>query len=369
MARKNKQVQNDAWGANPAQANTLSRVPDEVPRARSIAAKKTLRFRLTRILVWACVIAVPVAGLTILGINNSMGVLSSKINSVPNPDSVTSPGKATATTGMEEWLAMKPAPLMGGRIVSWDGFSDIPKPEQTAQEAKSSPLPDYEFEVHNFTLADENDNLYTSSIQVAVGPGNSGSIVVGSPSLMAIPPSASISVPSPWYGFARAAAGDSVTQSVEAWASAYTGGDPASLRLAVGDSDSGHSYMPLYGITDVEVKVTSAAYVPPTGEAAEKYKSGSPTETMIAQVELTITWDGAPELEQGERNSTVVTYDLLILKADTASPQVVAWGAPGTAPELEAYGNALTDNDVKGQDSKKSPTPKPTDDSTEEEEN
>lgn len=368
MARNKKQAQSDAWGANPAQStNTLNRVPDEVPRARTLASKKTLGFRLTRYLVWAALIALPLSALVVLGMNNNIGALNAKIDDVPAADSVDSPGKATATAEVEKWLAMTPPPLMGGRIVSWDGFISIEKPAQTTQEAKTNPLPDYEFEVHTFTLADENDNLFTSSVQVAVGPDSSGSVIVGSPSLLAVPPSADIQVASPWFGFTRSAAGDSVTQSVEAWATAFTSGDPATLRLAVGDSDSNHSFMPLYGVTDVVADVTHASFVPPTGEEAEKYTAGSPTGTMLAQVDLTITWNGAPELEQGERNSTVITYDLLISKADTASPQVVAWGAPGTAPELEAYGNALIGNDVKGQD-KPGATPKPTDAPEDEEE-
>lgn len=353
MARNNKKKSTqsqDIWGDGPGAGQTLNRVPDEVPRARTIASKKSIRFRFLRILVWLCVISIPAFALMSLSMNNQMTGLRYDLANIPAAESVSSPGKSTAYVGMEEWLASDPAPLLGGHIISWDGFSNIDKPKQDPQEAKKNPLPDYELELHTFTLADANGNLFTSQIQIAVGPGNAGSVAVGTPSLEAVPPSATIQVTSPWFGFTRSAAPKPVTNSVSAWATAFTSGDPSKLLLAVGDSDPKHSYMPLYGVEAVSSEVSFASYIPPTGEAGEKYVQGQPTDKMIAQVKLTITWRDAPELEQGQRNTTVITYDILVTKADTASPQVVAWGGPGTGPTLEAFQNALTDNEIKTTD-------------------
>lgn len=345
MARKKKNQPGDIWGDNPSQS--LNRIPDEVPRARTLAAKKTAGYRFAKVIVWACVIATPISGLMWLSTNSQMANVRYEIAGIPAPQSVSSPGKSTAFVAMETWLALDPQPLLGGQIISWDGFEDIAKPEQTQQEAKRNPLPDYNFELHSFTLADGNGNLFTSKVQIAVGPGDSGSVAVGTPSLSAVPPTASISVVSPWFGFSRSAAPKAVSNSVAAWATAFTSGDPAKLLLAVGDGNPDHSYMPLYGVKSVSSEVSFASYVPPTGDAAESYTQGQPTGKMIAQVKLIITWDGAPELEQGQRNTTVVTYDILITRANEASPQVVAWGGPGTGPTLETYQNALVDNQIK----------------------
>lgn len=376
MARKKKNPRGDIWGDSASSAS-LNRVPDEVPRARTIAAKKTTGYRFAKFLVWACVIAIPVSGLMWLSTNSQMSSIRYDIAHIPASESVSSPGKSAAFVAMKTWLASNPQPLLGGQIVSWDGFRNIAKPEQTQQEAKKNPLPDYTFELHTFTLADGNGNLFSSQVQIAVGPKDAGSIAVGTPSLEASPPTAPISVVSPWFGFSRSAAPKPVTNAVAAWATAFTSGDPSKLLLAVGDGDPKHAYMPLYGVSAVSSDVSFAAYVPPTGDAAEKYTQGQPTSKMIAQVKLTITWEKAPKLEQGQRNTTVITYDVLVSRANEASPQVVAWGGPGTGPTLTQYQNALVGNQIKttqksgstfvnpgtdeGGDGSSTPSPSPTD--------
>lgn len=345
MARKKKpSAATDAWG-DAGGVDSLSRVPDEVPRARTIASKRSTKERIYRIIVWACVIAIPISGLMWLSTSSQMSGFRAAIASIPNPQSVDSPGKSTAFVAMEKWLALSPQPLVGGRIISWDGFQEIEKPKQTPEQAKSTPLPDYSFESHKFTLADSSGNLFTSAVQIAVGPEDAGSVAVGTPSLIAIPPSAPISVTSPWFGFDRTSAPKPVVNAVEAWATAFTSGDPEKLLLTVGDDDSNHSYMPLYNVSSVSSDVSFASYVPPAD--VENYVKGKPTGKMIAQVNLTITWKGAPPLGQGERNQTKITYDILVDRADTASPRVVAWGGPGSAPTLVPFGNALVGNDIK----------------------
>lgn len=368
MARQKKQpAQQTAWGDQETTPQTLNRVPDEAPRARTLAAKKTLRFKLTRWVVWACVIAVPISGIAWLNTTQRINTVAAEIANVPSPQSVNSPGKAAAMVEMTRWLSMNPQPLLGGQVISWDGFSDVERPEQTDAEKKNAPLPDYNFERHDFTLADSAGNLFTSSVLIAVGPDNVGSIPYGTPSLLAAPPTGSITVTMPWLGFQRANAGQPVSSAVSAWATAFTSGDPSKLRLATGDTDGDNSYMPLSNVASVSAKVVTSAYIPPEND--ENYKPGAATPNMIAQVELTIDWIGAPELEEGETNRTTITYDVLLQKADTASPVVVAWGGAGSGPTLKPFQNALIGNDVK-QDANApkptgTPTPAPTDDTDE----
>ena len=359
MARQKKQpVQQTAWGDQETTPQTLNRVPDEAPRARTLAAKKTLRFRLTRWVVWGCVIAVPIFGIVSLNTSQRINSVAAEIANVPSPQSVNSPGKAAAMVEMTRWLKMNPQPLLGGQIVSWDGFTDVERPKQTDAEKKNTPLPDYNFEQHDFTLVDSVGNLFTSSVLIAVGPDSVGSIPYGTPSLLAVPPTGTITVTMPWLGFQRANAGQPVASAVNAWATAFTSGDPAKLRLATGDTDGNNSYMPLTGVSSVSAKVVNSAYIPP--ENTEDYKPGAPTPNMIAQVELTIEWIGAPELEDGETNRTTITYDVLLQKADTASPVVVAWGGPGSGPTLKPFQNALVGNEVKQNTNAPKPTGTPT---------
>lgn len=360
MARQKKQPANQsAWGDRSSESQSLGRIPDEVPRARTLAAKKTLRFRLTRWLVWACVLSVPVFGLMSMNTVQQINSVAQEIRNIPSPQSVNSPGKAAAMVEMARWLSMNPQPLLGGQVISWDGFTDVKRPAQTDKEKKASPLPDYNFEEHLFTLVDAGGNLFSSSVLIAVGPDSVGALPFGTPSLLAVPPTGSLSVTMPWLGFQRASAGQPVSNSITAWAEAFTSGDPARLRLSTGDTEGGNSYMPLTGVANVSAKVINAAYIPPAN--TEDYVPGAETPNMIAQVELTIDWVGAPELDQGESNRTTITYDVLLQKANTASPVVVAWGGPGSGPSLKPFQNALVGNDVK-MDKNKPLVPKPSDD-------
>ena len=91
-------------------------------------------------------------------------------------------------------------------------------------------------------------------------------------------------------------------------------------------------------------------------------------------------WDGP---NRGDENSdprpTSVSYDVLVQDPGTASPKVVAWGAAGSGPSLDAYQNAITDitedqlvqpksDPSQGPDDEtdSSPTPSPSPTSTEE---
>lgn len=358
--RKNTPVSNDGWGETSFE--TLSRAPDEVPKKGSVAAKKQGSLRFYRIFFIVILGSAVIAPAMTMALGNRVTAVEYDLFNRPDPATISSPGKAAAYEAEVSWLADDPQPLPGGTVVSWDGFDKVDKPEQSEQEKRTSPLPDYELEIHHFTLVGGNGNLYTSSVQVAIGSEDIGTSIVGTPSLNPIPPSGNISVESPWFGYFPSAPSKSVSQAVDAWAKAFTSGSPDQLLLAVGDEDASHDYMPLVGVDSVTSSVVASAYVPPAGAA--NYQSGQKTDQMIAQVTLILTWADAPALENGQRNTTKVTYDILVKRADTASPQVVAWGDPGTAPTLKAYQNALLGNDIQNglmfNGTKTPSTPKPT---------
>jgi hypothetical protein len=73
--------------------------------------------------------------------------------------------------------------------------------------------------------------------------------------------------------------------------------------------------------------------------------------TMAVRVELAITWPSAEPTSQTAGPTTPpaeppdaaarVAFDVLVTGADTAAPRVVAWGGPGTGPELTPFRNAV----------------------------
>jgi len=125
--------------------------------------------------------------------------------------------------------------------------------------------------------------------------------------------------------------------AVQAWAAAYTSGDPAALRLTVGDPDPARGYLPLTGVAAADTTVGPSTVLDPA--------------TVAVRVELAITW---PTAEPAGSATAAVTspaeppaaaakvaFDVLVTGADTAAPRVVAWGGPGTGPELTPFRNAV----------------------------
>ena len=141
----------------------------------------------------------------------------------------------------------------------------------------------------------------------------------------------------PWPGLvATTSVPPAVSQTVQSWADAYSSGNPATLALAVGDPDTADHYTPLSGVAAVSATVVEAAQV-----------KGTTGDDMAVEVALDITWADQPANRQtGNEQSVSVnpqgpqtTLDLLVERAHTAAPVVVAWGPPGSGPTLTAYQN------------------------------
>ena len=250
-----------------------------------------------------------------------------------------SQGKAPATAAVRAWLAGDPAPLPGGVTVAWDGYETLP-------EAKTTDGPvGYRTEIHYFTLTvGEGDGVlyFRSSVEVLVDPVL-GAKVVGEPTLLPVLPPSTAGWPSQpvWDGFIVAQQPKAVSDAVEAWATAFTSGKPEVLRLAVGDPDPNHSYLPLTGATASGVSVSAAAGIPLADPKAAPKR-------MLVRVSFQISWTGPADPDAPARSLPTVTYDLLVDAADTASPRVVSWGGPGSAPKLKPYSTAIKNTSVDG---------------------
>lgn len=260
-----------------------------------------------------------------------------------------SQGKAPAIAAVTTWLAGIPSPLPGGMLVSWDGFETLPA-APSAKDGSSQ----YSTEIHYFTLSTESDDstlYFRSSVEVLVDP-ILGAKVAGDPTLLPVAPSNTGSWPSQttWPGFTSSQPPKSVSDAVDAWATAFTSGKPDALRLAVGDPDPNHSYMPLTGATASQITITDSAGIPlPDPKATAKQ--------MLVRVTLQIAWTVTVDTTQ---NLPTVTYDLLVNEADTASPRVVSWGGAGSAPSLQAYSTSVKNKQIQGEAPIQQPSDLPT---------
>lgn len=241
-------------------------------------------------------------------------------------------GKSEAWRAMQNWLAQTPAPLPGGEIVSWDGFEVVLPPEP---EDPSVAAIEYTLETHEFTVR-RGSSMWHAAVQVAVDK-TVGATAMSVPSLDPIAP-VTVSASSPWFGLASATATPAAQQAIAAWAEAFTSGSSDALHQIVQDRDTSRSYIPL---SDVQELVSVETGL---GGARMTEDGATDTENLIVRVELGLWWkDGKPKLGANdvEPDPTPIAYDLLIQHADSATPVVVAWGAPGSGDRLTPYQNAV----------------------------
>lgn len=105
-------------------------------------------------------------------------------------------------------------------------------------------------------------------------------------------------------------------ERIQEWAAAYAQGDAAALTRLVGDPDTSAVYVGLGGFVATEVKVLKVFTL-----------ANTPADQALAQVQVTFALpDGSFE--------TDAAFDLLIVRPQTATPLIGAWGPQGTAPYL-----------------------------------
>lgn len=345
MAKKKtpKGTPNDDW-VDLLDEGGRSEVVEQMPKSRLN--------KLLKPYMWVATVAlVPMLFLGIGTISNMNNQIEEVQTAVANQQiGASSQGRAVATIAIENWLAQPQPPLPGGRILSWDGSRAVQRSERVDENNQDVSAKDkFESEINTFTLVDEYHRLWTASVLVKIDP-RGGAKAEGGPSLMPKVSSATDGWEegSPWPGIESdpSVLTDPLKTAVNTWAEAFTSGDPSRLTVAVGDPDNSHVYVPMSGIQSVEVNVTDGA--------TQAYGVGS---VVIAQVQLDILWAGQSPPQSGStRNTVSTTFDVLVDKADTASPLVVAWGAPGSGPTLVKYTNAVTGRPV---DQPATPVPTP----------
>lgn len=318
---------------------------EEAPRADLPDGRKLEhRGRLYRLYIRSAMVLAPVlliANLLLLGQDNTPApVAPSGLSDTAN--------RSVAQVSVERWLAARPSPLPSGYVVGWDGakrVADAPADEKGG----ASP---YRLTAHTFTVATKGDTSRTYTVQVLLATSSiGGAVPVGEPALIPQPSTndADLAGASRWPSLPSAAVSDAVESTVKLWAKAFTSGDADELRIAVGDPAKKHTYLPLAGVVLADTTVGEAAALWAAGHpTTDEQAAGTPPNRVVVSVELRLLW--ASDLQADEPPSTsdapVVTYDVVVAGANTASPRVVAWGGPGTGPTLKAFSNAVTTTDV-----------------------
>lgn len=320
---KNKQPTSEYWDEGAA---ALPRADIEIPSKMSKLRKWFKAY------AWIAVLMLPV-----VLISNIVLVSESITGEDTEPaaaTSVDSPTKAEAMLKVRTWLAADPSPLPGGTLLSWDGATTQQEHEIIENE-NGDKTEQQGLELHKLTVTTPGGALFTTTVQVAYSPIR-GAQILGEPTLLPKAPDDSGSWPNAksWPNLVSAGASEQAVQAVNAWVKAFTSGDPDSLRLTVGDTQPGRSYVPLVQAMATGVMVTeSGAFRNSDGTT-----NSNPSQ-IIARVTFGVSWEGQT-VKEGVALSQL-TYDVLIDKADTAAPAVVAWGGAGSGESLTPYMNAM----------------------------
>lgn len=297
---------------------------EEVPNPAAPSGQKLAKSqKWYRRLAMSSVVLTPAAMLVTI-----LAVAHSSVPATSQAPAGTAPGEAVAQLAVERWLSSSPSPLPHGRILFFSGASPVPVAKVSRQSGAASKVT-WTAEDESFVLS-ANGSTYTASVEVVFPPGNRTGVANASPSLSPQPgsPPNPAAQTGPWPGVtASASAPAPVVQAVQGWAQAYTSGSASSLRLAVGDTSASDHFIPLHGVSQVTSSVSWSAPLASAGE-------------MVANVSLTLVWNHQQAPSQYQTTVPQVTMDLLIERANTPAPVVVAWGPSGGGPSLTPFQNA-----------------------------
>jgi len=310
-----KQAQAVDWFQDPA----LREVPN--PKSPGVFSLAKRQAWLRRVIIADIAVAPLILLLILLFVfGGSRSATTTTSNSFP----ASNPGAYQGQVAIQRWLNSKPAPLPGGQIVSLDNIKKVPVPSGSTQPTANDEIVSY------VVLA--KGTFYKVSVEAQVTGTNAS--VVSDPYIAPISgassvPGAAPTITSPWPGITPTGTPTSgpLQQSVQGWANAFTSGSSSALALSVGDPNSGDHYVPLHGIS--QATATIEFYAPINKKGTE----------AIAEVNLDIVWDGE---KTASNSSSNYTFDILIERPLSAAPVVVAWGPPGSGPQLKPYQNAIS---------------------------
>ena len=300
---------------------------EELPRAGTADTNRMQRqVKLLRRYARASMVLLPIALLGVVLLASSASSQSGSAASVDVGQ------QAVASAAVTRWLDADPAPLPGGRLLTWDSMRVV----ATTKADSATGTDAATLEEHSFTVLTGTGARV--QVQVLVRVAGAQVQVAGAPSLLMVEQEQTgrVDTALQWPGSEPGAPSDEVVRAVKSWAAAYTSGDPAALRQQVGDPDSSHAYLPLTGLSGAQPTVGAGAWL-----TTQSGHSTNRTGYMVVRLTLPLAWNGGPVDKDGKARAASTDYDLLVADAATAAPKVVAWGGPGTGPTLTPYANAV----------------------------
>lgn len=309
--------------------------PQELPRADIELKDKTAsRQKLYRVMVYGVMF-----GLFPLSLLANMAMMPKVLEfgtaAVAAPARTDSETKSAAMLAVTKWLAQSPSPLPGGSLLSWDGVDIQAEPDITVDKNNGQTIEKQGLQLHHMTVVSATGSVFSTTVQVAYSKVR-GAQVTGDPTLIPKAPDDASSWPNlkSWPNLTKVGATDQMTQAAKSWVEAFTSADPEKLHHMVGDSSTDHSYVPLRGATASDVRIVDAG-----ARLAPDASTDSKPSDVVARVSFAVKWDG--QNTGAATTLSRVTYDVLIQKADTGSPVIVAWGGAGTGESLSPYSNAI----------------------------
>ena len=295
-----------------------------------------VRLRWVRRTVGASLFLVPALALALIV------TLSNRSTPVTTSTVASSPSQAVATAAVLRWMQKSPSPVPGGQLLTWDGETPLPQPSVQPGSTDIPPT----MESHTFTVLASGGRLFKVSVVTATSAAE-GTFAVADPALSAVAPAETGANVQSWQTLDPTTPTEGVKTAINAWAAAYTSGDPGTLLQVTGDPDNGHSYMPLTGVRLTGISASQAAEV--WGDKEPSTADDTPP-AMVVRVEADLYWlkkgESAVPADVTSDQLSPVAFDVLVERTDTASPVVVAWGAAGSGELLTPYQNAIVGRTV-----------------------
>lgn len=249
--------------------------------------------------------------------------------------------RAEAAVAIEEWLVSGEAPITGGKILQWEETVDLPTVEaDPAADIEAGPsMQAVRFLVNQPAAEGREPAIYEAEVLIA--SRDSGEVtVVGYPSLAPVLPALDMGKVERWPTLEKdSSPSEEVDAAIEDWASAYTSGSAQRLRAVINDNEPTRTYVPYNNVRLESITTGETGVVKWTNPDSDN-EDPIPTRIVVA---VTLTMSDRLE-ECSNCPAPVVEFDVLVEAANTVTPRVVAWGAPGTGAVMKPYQNAIPSN-------------------------
>lgn len=230
-------------------------------------------------------------------------------------------GKSEAYSRVADWLKDGNPLGANARIISWDGAQRL----KTGDGRKS-------VDAYRHDLTVESDYGWW---RVSATVETNGSLV-GGISVQRDDPSDDTDSTAGWPDtLGTPDSTDAIQRLADSWGSALVGYDADKLTVVMNDPDTDARY-PVLGLGEARsVNLERVAYLK-QGKVA---KDGGSSNIAAARVVITVK----SQTQNG--SDTQLTFDLRIADPDGV-PRIIAWGAPGSAPDLKEGANRWTGGDT-----------------------